>query len=250
MNNLFLHIILPKGLALTNGQTLMSDTTIDVVSSLSPFYAGIGQVKLAGGTFIRKTSDMAIACAIYNASQEADLITPYHWRGQHESTEEFQKFSGARTQWVIAKAAKELILNLLGLYGVPGGHVLANFSVTRGRTSDEQGISAKIADLDNHIKEYEVAIRSGAHTLPGGHARPGFAAKGSHDFSERTPSRIWTTTGIGVNKKGWDYINTQTGGRGKPLNFFQQVYFSPTVVNYRSGIFLGGYPLRSTYYLL
>ena len=51
IDNLVLHICLPQGLALVNGATLMQNTTLDVVTTLSPFYAGVGQVKLAGGYF-------------------------------------------------------------------------------------------------------------------------------------------------------------------------------------------------------
>lgn len=231
-----------------SGATLMKDTTIDVVSSLSPFYAGIGQVKLNGGTFLRKTSDLTIACAIYNSSQEADLMLPFNFTMPTDQITA-NKFIGARTQWVTAKATQDLILNVIGLAGAPGSHVLANFSVSRERTSDAQGIAAKLADLRGDIDKYAVTLASSAATIPGGHPLAGFAAKGSRDFGERTPSRIWTTTGIGVNRKGWDYINL-VGGRGKPVNYFQHVFFSPTVVNYRSGIYPGGFPLQTTFFLL
>jgi hypothetical protein len=244
-DNLVLHICLPKGLALTSGATLMENTTLDVASTLTPFYAGIGQVKLNGGYFLRTTTDLTIACAIYNSSQEADLMTPNAIIPTLGTPAEV-RWANSRTQWVTAKATRDLIMNIIGLIGSPGAHVLANFSVTRERGGMLESVAAKLADLNNDVKTYAVNLASNGQTLPGGHARPGFGAKGVRDWTERSPSRGWASTGIGANAKGPDY-GSMTGGRGKPLSYFNRAWCSPPIINWRSGVYQGMYPLTTVF---
>ena len=244
-DNLVLHICLPRGLALENGATLMENATVDIVSTLTPFYAGVGQVKLGGGYFLRNTSDLTTACEIYNISQEADLITPYYL-GLPPNDPEQIRWTNSRTQWVIAKAARNLILNIIGLVGTPGSHVLANFSVTRQKGGEGESVQTKLAQLQKDIDIYAVSLVSRARTLPGGHPSPGFGAKGVRDWTEKSPSRGWSTTGIGANAKGPDY-GSVTGGRGKPTSYFNRVWCSPPIINWRSGIYQGMYPLTTVF---
>lgn len=243
--NLVLNICLPKGLALVTGQTLMRDVTLNVVSSLYPFYAGIDQVKLIGGYALRSTSDLTIACTIYNVSKEADMISP-HSLWPFPNTPEYQRLFNCRSQWVIAKSARDLILNLIGLVGSPGSHVLANFSVTRSKGGDTESIAAKVNELNDQLKKYVISIASHGSTLPGGHARAAFGAKGVRDWHEKTPSRQWSTTGVGANAVGPDFLS-RNGGRGKPEHHFNRLYCSPSIVNWRSGVYLGSFPLTTTF---
>jgi hypothetical protein len=88
-------------------------------------------------------------------------------------------------------------VNLSGLVGYTGGHVLGNFSVTKQRGEAGTGVKAKIDDLKQGIKDYQVVVESGGTVIPGGHAPFLFAAKGLYD-SEVAPGREWMTTGMGA----------------------------------------------------
>ena len=91
-------------------------------------------------------------------------------------------------------------MNLSGLVGYTGGHVLGNFSVTKQRGEQGTGFSAKLKDLTTSIKAYQVVIESGGKVIPGGRSPYAFAAKGLYD-SEVAPGREWLTTGMGAAVK-------------------------------------------------
>jgi hypothetical protein len=122
-------------------------------------------------------------------------------------------FLRARNNWVINAAA--FIANISGLVGYTGGHVLGNFSVTKQRGEQHTGVTLKIEDLKQGMKDYAVVIESGGKVLPGGHGAYAMAAKGLYD-SEKTPGRTWTVSGMGANVTTVEGVNT-SGGRGKPM---------------------------------
>jgi hypothetical protein len=245
LQNLILHISLPTGLRLTNGQVLAEPVTFDVISQLNPYYATVDEVRLAGGPMLRDLRDLTIACQIYHCSQEADLITPFH-RINLRSAEGW-RFAGARGHWTHDTAAKELLLNIGELTGRPGGHVLANFSVTRQPERNEDvGLGARLKDLKDSIEEWEVTIRSGGRTMPGGRPMARFGAKGVMDWSERTPARTWFGNGMGANATSMD-PGSPTGGRGKPVKFFASPLVSPSFSSLRMGVYQPGYPLAMYY---
>jgi hypothetical protein len=114
-------------------------------------------------------------------------------------------------------------VNLSGLVGYTGGHVLGNFSVTKQRGEAGTGFSAKLKDLLAGIDDYKVVVESGGRVIPGGHQAFMFAAKGLWD-DERTPGRTWVVTGMGANAESSEMWSS-TGGRGKiffmsPLGFW------------------------------
>jgi hypothetical protein len=114
-------------------------------------------------------------------------------------------------------------VNLSGLVGYTGGHVLGNFSVTKQRGEAGTGFSAKLKDLQQGIKDYQVVVESGGRVLPGGHAQFMMAAKGLFD-DERAPGRTWAVTGMGADATSVE-IGSSTSGRGKtfflsPLGFW------------------------------
>jgi hypothetical protein len=239
VENIVVHITLPKGIKLESGAELKDDVTYDVISSLNPFYASIDQVRLEGGMYIRKLSDITIACMIYQASRDADMFcfSP----PSSSDVEAYMLYTNARNNWVTAKAAKSLILNVSGLLGTPGAHVLANFSVTRGK-NDGADVAAKLRELEEYLQLYQPVLKSCGHQAPGSRPRTRMAAKGVNDWIERTPSRTWRTTGMGVNTTSADF-GSPTGGRGKPVGFYAQPYFSPPIVSARVGIYQGSYSL-------
>ena len=241
MNNIIVHITFPKGLALVDGRTLHEDVTFDIISVLSPYYTSVDTVKLAGGQIIRKVPEITIGCQIYQSSQEVDLICPVMDFTNTTDTR-VNRFVKSRLQWVTAHAARELILSQMTLIGGPASHVLANFSVQRSRNLLLEGAPARLRELEDSLKLYDTAIRSGGITMPGGHAKSGFGAKGVYDWIERTPARTWMPTGLGANATSWDF-GSPTGGRGKPVKFFSAPFYSPPLVNLRAGIFQGTYPL-------
>lgn len=245
INNFVFHITMPAGLTLTNGAYLGQPATFDIVSALVPFYASVDQVRLTGGLYLRKLSDLTLASMIYNASQEVDLLYPPAAQFFNNSPNNF-RFLGSRNKYVQALAAKKLMENVIGLIGIPSAHVLANLSITRERGGEKEGIGQKITSLEETLKLYEVSIRSGGNTVPGGHARAQFAAKGVFDWTERTPARTWMTTGMGANAQSQDF-GSPTGGRGKPVKFFSSPFYSPPIINLRSGIYQGAYPMVTVY---
>lgn len=244
--NLIFHITLPEGLTLTSGAYLGEPATFDVVSSLMPWYASVDQVRLQGGLYLRKLSDLTLASMIYNAGKEVDLLYPPGATLSFTNSPNSFRFLGSRNQYVQALAAKKLIENILGLVGIPSSHILANLSITRQRANEKEGIGQKITSLEETLKLYEPTIRSGGNVVPGGFAKAQFAAKGVFDWTERTPARTWLTTGMGANASSQDF-GSPTGGRGKPVKFFSSPFYSPPIINLRSGIYQGAYPLVTVY---
>jgi hypothetical protein len=242
--NLIVHITLPKGIKLlVTGAVLQADVTFDVCSGLTPYYASIDQVRLDGGMYIRKLADLTVASSIYSTSREADMLCSHP--PTDTTSEQYMRYAGARNQWVTLCAARDLILNVIGLQGAPGTHVLANFSVTRQRGLEGESIGEKVAQLRRDIALYDPTLRSCGLSAPGGRPRPGMAAKGVLDWSEKTPGRTWANTGLGANAKSADF-GSPTGGRGKPMGFFASTFYSPPLVSLRSGIYQGAYPLIIT----
>ena len=114
-------------------------------------------------------------------------------------------------------------MNLSGLVGYTGGHVLGNFSVTKQRGEVGTGFSAKLKDLLQGIEDYKVVVESGGRVIPGGHQQFAMAAKGLWD-DEQAPGRTWVVTGMGANAASAEVLSS-TGGRGKtfftsPLGFW------------------------------
>jgi hypothetical protein len=244
--NTVVHIVLPAGLTLVNGAYLANSTTYDVVSGLVPFYASIDQVRLEGGMYVRKLSDLTIASQIYMSSKAVDLLYPPGTTlGITNSPNSF-RFAGARQLYTQSLAAKKLIEAVIGLLGIPSSHTLANLSITKSKSNEKEGIGQKITSLEETLKLYEVTIRSGGNVVPGGHPKVQFAAKGVFDWTERTPARTWTVTGMGANASSQDF-GSPTGGRGKPSKFFSSPFYSPPIINLRSGIYQGAYPLVTVY---
>lgn len=106
----------------------------------------------------------------------------------------------ARNNWVINYACYNLLVNLSGLVGYTGGHVLGNFSVTRQRGEQGTGFSAKLEDLKKSIADYQIVLESAGKIIPGGHVAPMMAAKGLFD-GEAAPGRTWVVSGMGANVK-------------------------------------------------
>ena len=244
--NLVFHITLPEGLTLASGAYLGEPVTFDIVSTLMPYYASVDQVRLQGGLYLRKMQDLTIASMIYNASKEVDLLYPPGAQTTFSNSPNIFRFYGARNQYVQALVTKKLIENVLGLVGVPASHILANLSITRQRANEKEGIGQKITSLEETLALYKPTIVSGGNVVPGGFAKMQFAAKGVFDWTERTPARTWLSTGMGANSSSQDF-GSPTGGRGKPVKFFSSPFYSPPIINLRSGIYQGAYPLVTVY---
>jgi hypothetical protein len=164
MNNLMVHVTLPKGIRTVSGAILAKDVTFDVISQLSPYYASIDQVRLTGGMLMRKLSDVTVACSIYNTSQKADLLCLHP--PAPTSVDDYRLFIGARNNWVSISTAHELSLNMSQLLGQKGAHVLANFSVTRQGPSPGEGLGERLKDMVSDIKQYEITLRSAGRVPP------------------------------------------------------------------------------------
>lgn len=246
IQNIVFHVTLPAGITLNSGAYLSTPATYDIVSALLPYYASVDQVRLQGGLYLRKLADLTLAAMIYNCSKKVDLLYPPGSQVSFSNSPNAFRFNGSRNQYVQALATKELIENVIGLVGVPGSHTLANFSVTRQRANEKEGISQKITSLEETLALYKPTIVSGGNVVPGGYAKAQFAAKGVFDWTERTPARTWLSTGMGANSSSQDF-GSPTGGRGKPVKFFSSPFYSPPIINLRSGIYQGAYPLITVY---
>ncbi len=131
-----------------------------------------------------------------------------------------------------------LLVNLSGLVGYTGSHVLGNFSVSRQRGEQGTGFSAKLKDLTDGIKEYQVVLESAGKVIPGGRPQFKMAAKQLFDM-ERAPGRTWVVTGMGANATTSEIIST-TGGRGKPMKFYNHPIVTCRYVDPRyAGVFTG-----------
>ena len=146
-----------------------------------------------------------------------------------------ERFLAARNNWVINAAAYNLLVNLSGLVGYTGGHVLGNFSVTKQKGEQGTGVSAKIKDLQQGMKDYQVVVESGGKTIPGGHMPFAFAAKQVWD-NEVAPGRTWVVSGMGANVRTVE-TPSAGGGRGKPM----KMYLTP-IITFGYGITRGYSP--------
>ena len=126
-------------------------------------------------------------------------------------------------------------MNLSGLVGYTGGHVLGNFSVTKQRGEQGTGVSAKIKDLQQGIEDYQIVIESGGKVIPGGHMPFAFAAKQVWD-NEVAPGRTWVVSGMGANVRTVE-TPSAGGGRGKPM----KMYLTP-IITFGYGITRGYSP--------
>jgi hypothetical protein len=237
-----LHITIPRGLALTDGEVLEEPVTFDVISAAHPFYASVDQVRLEGGPLLRRAQDITVAEHIYRVSQQVDLLNFHPPSGGDHA----KVFSAARNLWVSSKTTKDMLTSLSVLLGGPQTHTLANFTFVRNKGFETEGLSQKLKDLDKEIKEYEIAVRSGGKIAPGGHVRPRFAAKGLLDWEERTPARTWVVTGMGTNTQTVD-TGGLTGGRGKPVKFYASPLFMGPMSGFRFGIYQSTSPLSTQY---
>jgi hypothetical protein len=220
MKNVVVTINLPQGLKLKNGAFLEADLEVEVISLLDPFYASVKQIQLEGGPYMAKLSPKTLAAAIYQQSKEADQKND---APPKVSTPEGKRFYAARNNWVINATCYNMLVNISGLVGYTGGHVLGNFSVTKQKGEQGTGVSAKIKDLADGMKQYQVVMESGGRVIPGGHAPAVMAAKGLYD-AERAPGRTWVVTGMGANTTTWE-VPSPTGGRGKTM----KMYASPII---------------------
>jgi hypothetical protein len=134
------------------------------------------------------------------------------------STKESRRFLAARNNWVINYAAYNMLVNLSGLVGYTGGHVLGNFSVTKQKGETGSGVTAKIKDLKDSIDAYQIVLESGGKVIPGGHMAFAFAAKQVWD-NEVAPGRTWVVSGMGANVRTVE-TPSAGGGRGKPMKMF------------------------------
>jgi hypothetical protein len=116
-------------------------------------------------------------------------------------------------------------VNLSGLVGYTGGHVLGNFSVTKQRGEVGTGFSAKLKDLLDGIKDYKVVVESGGRVIPGGHQQFAMAAKGLWD-GEVTPGRTWLVTGMGANTESCEVFSaTQWSRKDHEVLFKGRLWF-------------------------
>lgn len=238
--NLVVTIQLPQGFALTNGATLRETSQFQVVSGLTPYYSSVDLVRLNGGIYLRKLSDLTIASMIYWQSKRADALTwslpmipPSYAPFTDFQETHFRNFMVARSNWVTFWSSLQLILNMFDLNAVRGSKTLANFSVSRQDFSNDSGVPGMLATLKQEIKDWELALMSGGGIGYKGHVKPRMAAKGLYDDSDNTPGRTWLNSGPGANTYSMTGVSS-SGGRSKTVKFY-----SPVVVGNRMGRYFG-----------
>lgn len=239
MDNLVVHIVLPKGLRLTNGTVLTREATFSVVSSISPFYCSVSQVRLHGGTYLNKLADTTIADMIYEISKDADSFsfskpTPPVAGDDPEglATRKYKLWINARQNWVNMMAARQLILNVWDLAGTRGGKTLGNFSMQHMALVKDEGMQKKLTDMQNEAADWLIVIKSGGDVGPGGHARGRIVAKGMYDPASVPPGRLWMTTGMGANSR----TIPGYGSVGSSIK-----YGSSPIMSWKYGRYVGGF---------
>jgi hypothetical protein len=250
MKNVTIHIVLPRGLALTNGAALDTSLSYQVVSELDPYYTTIDAVRLEGGMWLNKLGDLTIALSIHQNSQKAQVISynrPMDPIGFNEGDLGFRRwrlFHTARQQYVTSLTAREMISNIHDLVGGRGSKTLGNLSVSRQMMQRDESIPNKLQELRDEIKQWEITIKSGGDIGPGGHARPQMAAKGFYDLDSLPAGRLWATTGMGANRKTLPGF----GSNNKPMKFYTK---SPFMTKWAMGNVFNSSPvaLLKTSYL-
>ena len=218
MENVAAHIILPKGLKLKNGMMLYQDATFTLVSSITPFYASVDQVKLVGGPYVKKLPDLTVACMIYEISGHADAHTykvpvkPASTDPADPAVRQYQLFLRARQDYVVHSVACELLSNVWDMAGARGSKTLANFSVERLSAVRDDGIPQRVQELREEAEKWRIVLNSGAAVGYGGHVKGAWGQKGLYD-PDPPAGRTWRVTGMGANAKTIPGF----GSDGKPV---------------------------------
>jgi len=244
--NIVVTVQLPEGFGLTNGAILREPMQFQVISGLTPYYSSVDIVRLHGGVYLRKVSDLTLAGMIYWQSKQADALTwslpmipPSYAPFTDFQEVHFRNFMMARSSWVTFMCAQQLILNMFDLNAVRGSKTLANFSVSRQDFSSDSGVPGKLKDLKQQVLDWEIALKSGGNIGHKGHVKPRMAAKSLYDDSDNTPGRTWLNSGPGANTYSLTGVSS-AGGRSKTVKFY-----SPVVVGNRIGRYFGPTVLTS-----
>lgn len=243
-SNLVVTVQIPEGFGLTNGAIMREPMQFQVASGLSPYYSSTDLVRLHGGIYLRKLTDLTIAGMIYWSSKQADALTwslplmppPFVPFADFQETH-FRNFLMARASWVTFYAVQQLMLNMFDLNAVRGTRTLGNFSVGRQDFSNDNGVPGKLRNLQQQLDDWELALKSGGNIGHKGHVKPRMAAKGLYDDSDNTPGRTWLNSGPGANTYSMTGVSS-SGGRSKTVKFYSPVvtgsrigrYFGPTVL--------------------
>lgn len=241
MDNLVLHIVLPKCLRLKDGRTMGKDTTLSVIGSIVPFYASIAQVRLAGGSNLNRLSDLTIACKIYEASKDADSLsynTVEPAAPNTESWKRWQLWANARQSYVVAISAKEILTAIYDLLGSRTSKTLANFSVNKVSIVRDEGTLKLITDLLNEANRWLMTLKSGGEIGPGGSPKGKLSTRGGQDPDNFPAGRLWAVTGLGANASS---AALPGSSYGKPIKFASapitswqsQRYVTPHVIRPR-----------------
>jgi hypothetical protein len=110
-----------------------------------------------------------------------------------------------------------------------------NFSVTKQKGEVGTGVSAKIKDLVDGMKLYQVVLEFGGKVIPGGHTPYAMAAKQVWD-NEVAPGRTWAVNGMGANVRTME-TPSPGGGRGKSM----KMYLTP-IITFGYGMMRGYSP--------
>lgn len=237
MKNLFVNVILPKGLRLKNGMHLYQDATFTVTSELTPFYSSVDLVRLTGGPMLNKLPDLTIAGAIFNISQQADAHT-YSFPPEPASSNPMdpiyrrkQLFLNARSNWVGNTVAADLLGAIADLAGLRGSKTLGNFSVEKLTGVNSEGIPQKVQDLNKEADRWRIVLNSGGDVGFAGHVKGTWGAKALYDV-DAPAGRTWAVTGMGANAK----TSSGYGSSGKPVK-----YSSGPLLAWRLGRYYGPY---------
>lgn len=237
MKNLFVSVILPKGLRLKNGARLYQDATFTFSSQLSPFYTSVDIVRMIGGPMLSKVPDLTIAGMIFNASQQADSHTyvfPPEPQTDDPADPTFRRkqlFLNARSNWVSNTVAADLVGSIADMAGLRGSKTLGNFSTEKLSGVNSEGIPQKVQDLNKEAEKWRIVLNSGGDVGFAGHVKGGWGAKALYDV-DSPAGRTWVVSGMGANAK----TAAGYGSSGKPVK-----YASGPLLTWRLGRYYGPY---------
>lgn len=194
VNNL-IEIVLDSSIPNSDGDTMDSDETLLFTTTLDPYYTGIRHVRLHLGSYGDSFTNEAIALAIWDASMEAKALAG-------SSVVDTDMYLRAKQMFTACYAAKILISG----GKIASGGVrkrLDNLDISR----DLGGITDVSNDLDDCMKAYDLALRTGGDIAPGTSIKPMGVVKGDNCYDTMVHGRRWESPDVGVGNANVLYPN-------------------------------------------
>lgn len=186
-NNNLVQIIIPSGIAATDGTTLNDEFEFEFMTVTSPSYTNLRKVRLESGGFIGDLPDDTVQTAILEASLDADSITFV------TSTVNSKLFLHARREYTTCIASSRLLDNLgnLQLKTKTLGDLHVEY--------DTNGIRLMLNRLQDCINKWAPQLMSGGGSRSA--SQPLMVVKGEQDPDRPSIGRLWADTDGNISSR-------------------------------------------------